>query len=194
MRKIIIILITVFLSLFLLNVGYSIWSHNTDVSFNLTISPLKDDDKGFDCCICGTYDTIEEGLTILEDLQYYRIHNWMDEFEAQLNGRIKELEAMSIGDITEEEIENEVKRYREDIIGRDMGGCITIYGNHCLERIKELYNDLPYKDKEKITDFWKRYDGIWILSEKLWARREKLYTVVDRLEKAGQDKVDWGNQ
>ena len=189
MRKIIALLIIILLSLIFLNVGYGLWSHDTDVAFNLTISPPKDDGKGFNCCICGTYDTIEEGLTILETVQYDRIHNWMDEFEAQLKERTLELENMPIGSVTADEIRGEVARYREDIIGKEMGGCITTYGNHCLARIRELYQNPSSENKEEVVDFWKRYDGIWVSSDELWARRDKLYPEVDSLEQMGQSRV-----
>ena len=144
MRKIIALLIIILLSLIFLNVGYGLWSHDTDVAFNLTISPPKDDGSG--CCICGTYDTVEEGIALLEGPQYNNIKSKIQKLLEKIEMRTAEFGSMEEGDLDGDVYATERDALRAEV--NAMRACVNTYNNCCTDSLAQKYYKIPWNERD----------------------------------------------
>lgn len=173
----------------IIGTSFALWGHNTEVKFKLSISRPEDDDNS---CICGTYSSIQEGIDLLKDIQYPKIYDRMDAFVSQLQERIIELNNLPYGGITFDELSQERDQYvNVDIMG--FKKCIETYGQHCIQNLKEFYEQSPQEEKQQVPDFWAQHDMLWRLSDQLWDRYSELYRVVDEFWEAGERKIKYGS-
>jgi len=181
----IIVILIVGMSLFF-GTSYALWRCNTEVKFNLTISEPEDE---FNCCICGTYNTIQEGIDILKHIQYPRIYNRMDTFENQLWDRISEINDLPYGSITLPELEEE-RNYYMSIID-EFGNCVRTYGSCCINNLANFYSNAPTEEQNQVPDFWDQHSELWDLSNQLWSRRNELYNALNAFWEAGLSKINF---
>lgn len=167
--------------------GYGLWGHNADVRFKLTISKPEGEE---DFCICGTYTTIQEGIDLLKDVQYPKIHNRMVAFEDRIRGRIAELNELPFGGITSEELSQEYKQYMNVNIPR-FRNHVSTYGSHCINELAAFYRRSTKEEQDQVPDFWQQHTHLWSLSDQLWDKLDELYPVVNEFLKAGQKKIDY---
>lgn len=168
--------------------GYALWRHNTEVVFNLTIS---EPEQGDGCCVCGMYDTVQEGIDLLRDVQYPKVYNRLDAFKNQIEARIIELEALPYGGITFDELSQERNQYMADIA--EFRECVRTYGQCCINTLTAIYNSLTWQEKSQIPDFWTQHSNLWDLSDQLWYKLDELYDVVDEFWEVGESKIDYNN-
>jgi hypothetical protein len=171
------------LSFFLTNASFALWKHDSEVRFTLTISQPQDE---FDC---ENYDTIQEGIDIHRDIRYPYIYDRMDQFEAQLEARVIELNNLPFGGITLPELQAECNNYRT-IVNSDFAALINGYGQ-CINKLANFYNNSSQEEKEQVPDFWSQHTMLWELHTQLWNRRQALYTAIDAVWRAGEAKIDY---
>jgi hypothetical protein len=138
------------------------------------------------------YDTIQEGIDLLKDIQYPKIYNRMDAFENQLEARIVELNALPFGGITYDELSQECNDYRNVDIAR-LRDCVSTYGQCCINNLTAIYNSLTWEEKCQIPDFWDQHSNLWGLSDQLWNKYDELYDIGNEVWEAGENKIDYNN-
>lgn len=168
--------------------SYALWRHNTEVKFNLTISEPEEEDES-DYCVCGTYNTIQEGIDILRDIQYPRIYNRMDTFENQLCDRISEINDLPYGSITLPELKEE-RDYYMGIID-ELGSCVRTYGSCCIKGLEKFYKKATKEEQNQVPDFWTQHSELWDLSNQLWSKRNELYDAINAFWEAGLRKINF---
>jgi len=188
-KKILVSVAALLVAALLLETSYGIWRHNAQVSFRLTIARPSGGDSE---CSPGTYGTVQEGINLLKNNVYNCMYNKMEKYKKQLNERIKELESLPFGGITQEQLSNEVQEYRNVDIQK-FGTCINRYGSY-INDLSEFYRNSSEQEKENVPDFWDQYDDLWDLRDQLWHKRDELYDAVDNLWSVGISKIDFNNR